>query len=218
MTGRIKAGEGTLIGNAGEYYVAAELLKRGIVAALALRNAPAFDILAAKGGRTVRVRVKTKSEEYTVWQRVIKKDGSIFRDISREGDFRVLVNLTKETKNLQFYVVPTALLNRWLVRDFNEWVSTPGKNDRPHDATNKKRHMGFPRFRDRLLDYLHNWDVLWEQKRRLAEQRPGPPQEAPLRERVMLFHSQPPRPCINLRSEPASLSRRRAPSPRRWPY
>jgi hypothetical protein len=37
--GKIKAGEGTLIGNAGEYYVVAELLKRSVIAALALRNA-----------------------------------------------------------------------------------------------------------------------------------------------------------------------------------
>jgi hypothetical protein len=49
MKGRIKAGEGVLIGNAGEYYVVAELLKRGIIAALAPRNAPSFDILATKG-------------------------------------------------------------------------------------------------------------------------------------------------------------------------
>ncbi len=55
MPGRIKAGEGTLIGNAGEYYVVAELLKRGVLAALAPRNAPAFDILAVKG--SVRYRV-----------------------------------------------------------------------------------------------------------------------------------------------------------------
>lgn len=64
MAGRIKSGEGTLIGNAGEFYVAAELLKRGVIAAPAPRNTPAFDILAAKGKKTVRVRVKTKSAEY----------------------------------------------------------------------------------------------------------------------------------------------------------
>ena len=46
MPGRIKAGEGTLIGNAGEFYVAAELLKRGIIAALAPRNAHSLDIVA----------------------------------------------------------------------------------------------------------------------------------------------------------------------------
>lgn len=95
MAGRIKSGEGTLIGNAGEFYVAAELLKRGgVIAELAPRNAPAFDILATKGKRTVRVRVKTKSAEYTDWQWMVKKDGQIFRDLGSKEDFTVLVNLT----------------------------------------------------------------------------------------------------------------------------
>ncbi len=73
MPGRIKKGEGTLIGNAGEFYVAAELLKRGVIAALAPRNAPAFDMLATKGSKTVRVRVKTKSTEYTDWQWMVQE-------------------------------------------------------------------------------------------------------------------------------------------------
>ena len=45
-SGRIKAGEGSLIGNAGEFYVVAELLKRGVIAALVPRNTPAVDVLA----------------------------------------------------------------------------------------------------------------------------------------------------------------------------
>jgi hypothetical protein len=44
LKGKIKSGEGTLISNAGEYYVVAELLRRGIIASLAPRNAPAFDV------------------------------------------------------------------------------------------------------------------------------------------------------------------------------
>jgi len=162
MTGRIKSGEGTLIGNAGEFYVAAELLKRGVVAALAPRNAPGFDILAAKGEKTIRVRVKTKSSEYTDWQWVVKKDGSIFRGLSRKNDFTVLVNLTPETKDLEFFVVPTSELNEWLVSDFEAWVKTPGKNGRPHNPTNKKRHLNYPSFAKRLKLHLHNWVSLWE--------------------------------------------------------
>ncbi len=50
--GKIKAGLGSLIGNTGEHYVIAELLKRGIIAAQTPRNAIAFDILATNGGRT----------------------------------------------------------------------------------------------------------------------------------------------------------------------
>jgi hypothetical protein len=120
MKGRIKAGEGARIGNAGEYYVVAELLKRGIVATLAPRNAPSFDILATKENRTVRIRVKTKSQEYSDWQWVAKKDCSIFRNLSEDGDFTVLVDLAMETKDLKFYVVPTYQIEAWLKEDFEK--------------------------------------------------------------------------------------------------
>ena len=131
MKGRIKAGEGALIGNAGEYYVMAELLKRGIIAALAPRNAPSFDILATSNNRTVKIRVKTKSQEYPDWQYSVKKDGSIFRDLSKDGDFTVLVDLTMTTKDLKFYIVPTCRINVLLKNDFEEWVNAPGKNNQP---------------------------------------------------------------------------------------
>jgi len=36
----MKEGKGTLVGNSGEYFVVAELLKQGIVATLTPRNAP----------------------------------------------------------------------------------------------------------------------------------------------------------------------------------
>jgi len=162
MKGRIKAGEGSLIGNAGEYYVVAELLKRGIVAALAPRNAPSFDILATKENRTVRIRVKTKSQEYSDWQWNAKKDGSIFRDLSEHGDFTVLVDLARETKDLKFYIVPTYQIDAWLKEDFKKWVETPGRNTRPHDPTNKKRNLSQKTYTHELSKYLNQWEKLWK--------------------------------------------------------
>ena len=44
MPVKIKSGEGTLIGNVGEYYVVAKLLRQSKIAALAPRNTPAFDL------------------------------------------------------------------------------------------------------------------------------------------------------------------------------
>ena len=79
---RIKSGEGVLIGNAGEYYVMGELLKRGVIAALAPRNTPSFDILARdRENRIVSIRVKTKSAELTIWQYSTKKDGEISESV-----------------------------------------------------------------------------------------------------------------------------------------
>jgi hypothetical protein len=43
---------------AGEYFVAAELCKRGFSVAMTLGNAKAIDLFAEKGLRTVNVQVK----------------------------------------------------------------------------------------------------------------------------------------------------------------
>jgi len=136
----------------------AELLKRRVIAALAPRNSPSFDILATKGDKTVRIRVKTKSAKYHDWQWMAKKDGSIFRGLSRRSDFTVLVNLTPETKDMQFFIVPTFRLNALIKTDFADWAATPGRHNRKHDATTRKRNLAQAKYKDR---FSTDWNVLW---------------------------------------------------------
>jgi hypothetical protein len=161
MAGRIKSGEGTLIGNAGEYFVMAELLKRGVIAALAPRNAPGFDILATSPEKTVRIRVKTKTEEYTDWQWSVKKEGSIFRHLQNEGDCTVLVNLTVETRDMDYFILPTPVLDRWLKDDFDTWLASPGKKGRMHSRDNPKRNLSYSVYEERLREYRMKWELLW---------------------------------------------------------
>jgi len=161
MSGKIKAGLGGLIGNSGEHYVMAELLKRDVIAALAPRNAPGFDILATKGEQTVRIRVKTKSENYDVWQYSAKKDGSIFRDLSGKDDFSVLVHLAIDHRDMMYFVIPTLLINNWLEKDFKEWLATPGKGGRPHSPTNPKRNLKYEQYRGEIEKFRNNWENLW---------------------------------------------------------
>ena len=53
-----------LTGSAGEYFVAAELSRRGVVAALTMSGTDAFDILAVnKAGRSYSIQVKTTQYE-----------------------------------------------------------------------------------------------------------------------------------------------------------
>jgi hypothetical protein len=159
--GRIKAGEGTLIGNAGEHYVMAELLKRGVIAALVPRNAPAFDILATKDGKDARLRVKTKSEDYDIWQWNAHTDGTIFRLLSDDRDFTILLNLAAKTEELRFYVVPTTKLSAWLTKDHDQWLSTPGKDGRKHSDENRKRHLSEKKHSKLIATHLNDWDCLW---------------------------------------------------------
>lgn len=153
------AGSTGLVGNAGEYYVVAELLKRGVIASLTPRNAVAFDILATKGSKTVRIRVKTKSKKYNDWQWVTKKDGSIFRHLSEENDFTVLVNLAMDIREMEYFIVPTVTLNGWLDGDFQKWVSTPGKKGQQRNVNNKKRTLGYSGYISQLNC---DWNILWD--------------------------------------------------------
>ncbi len=61
--------ESTLVGVAGEYYVAAELSLRGYLASITLRNSRGIDIIAssADGTRSVSIQVKTSSGGKPKW-------------------------------------------------------------------------------------------------------------------------------------------------------
>ena len=63
---------------------------------------------------------------------------------------------------MQYFILPTTDLNKWLVEVYKEWIATPGKNNRPHNPENKKRHLKYPIFAGRLKGYLNNWDLLWK--------------------------------------------------------
>jgi len=159
---RIKSGEGIFIGNAGEHYVMGELLKRGIIAALAPRNTPSFDILATnKENHAINIRVKTKSGELPIWQYSIKKNGEIFRNLSKKNDFTVLVDLGKNINEMRFYVVPTHVIDTWLRSDFKIWCDTSGKNGHSHSPTMIKRILSEKIHTEELRKYLNSWDDLW---------------------------------------------------------
>jgi hypothetical protein len=97
-----------LVGTAGEYYVCAELCRRGYLALLTPKNNPLFDVVAISpdGSRTVSLQVKTRS--------IHNKQGwKLGADMASEehpkGLFVVLVNL-HESGLPDFYVYQHAVL------------------------------------------------------------------------------------------------------------
>lgn len=158
--GVVKEGKGTLIGNAGEFFVAGELLRRGYVAALAPRNAPSFDILASARDRFIRVRVKAKSHPSKVWQWMAKSDGSLFREVKGKDDFCILVDLKSLGEPPCYYVIPTADVNRFMSEKRQVWISTPGRGGRPHDPTSRHHALDVTKHNDFLKEYLEKWDLI----------------------------------------------------------
>jgi hypothetical protein len=158
-SGRIKRGKGNFIGNAGEYYVMAELLKQEKIEALAPRNTPDFDVLAMNEGKAVLLRVKASFEG--AWKWMAKKDGSHFRNIGKANDYSVLVKFYSENKRPDFYIIPTVVLDGWLTEDYNNWLNKPGQYGQRRNPT-RFRMLKEAKNIERLQPYLEQWDSLWK--------------------------------------------------------
>lgn len=63
------------------------------------------------------------------------------------------------TAELEFYIVPTRVLNTWLVADFEECVRTPGRGGRPHDPTTRQTHLSFRKRKESLAPYRGAWGL-----------------------------------------------------------
>ena len=157
--GRIKEGRGTITGNAGEYLVVGELLRRDIIAAPAPRNNPGFDVLATNGIKSLNIRVKTKTEAANSWVWICKKDGTIFKNLSNKSDFTVLVDLKDAQASPEYYIIPTAELNQKLKDIFEYWLKSPSRQvSKPHNPNNKMRRIGAS---ENQQKWLSQWKGDW---------------------------------------------------------
>jgi len=126
---------------------------------LAPRNAPAFDILATRGERTVRIRVKTRSvAKADKWQWSAKRDGTTFPELGQtDDDFTVLVTLPEDPRERPTYhVVPTASVDDRLMWRQAEFEKRGGSPENRHRCLIAKDDA------DWLAGSEDAWDKLWE--------------------------------------------------------
>jgi hypothetical protein len=154
-----------LKGNAGEFYVLAELSRREWTAAQTPRNTRDYDILALKSGIQIVVRVKTKTADSTSFTWQAKRDKVIFRNIIL-CDFCVLVDIPR-LEFPRFFIVPTAKMDTWLRAEYDAWVKAPSVKGLPHDPENRDRRIYMDTregishgYETKLTPYLEKWDSL----------------------------------------------------------
>jgi hypothetical protein len=162
--GKIKEGRGPLIGNAGEYLVVGELLKRYIIAALAPRNNPSFDVLATNGTNSLYIRVKTKTIAAKSWVWMCSKRDAgetIFKNIRDRFDFSVLVDLKGEGASPEYYVIPTIELDKELKAINQRWLNSPPKRGKPHNPDDPMRRIGDTADQQKWLSRWKNeWSLI----------------------------------------------------------
>jgi len=114
-----------LVGTAGEYYVCAELCKRGYLALMTPKNNPLFDVVVSNsdGSKTVSIQVKTRS--------IHNKQGwKLGKDITEKKNnpnlFVILVNLEEDYP--EFYIYEYDELADIVERNYQKYISTPKRD------------------------------------------------------------------------------------------
>ncbi len=127
--------ENNLVGAAGEYFVCAELCRRGFLALMTPKNNPLFDVVAASsdGAHSVSIQVKTRSvhniQGWKLGTDITKKD--VPTDL-----FVVLVNL-EDGVLPTFYVYEYSVLAGRVSDVYEAYINKPKRDGTP------KKEVGF---------------------------------------------------------------------------
>ena len=140
-----------LCGVAGEYFVAAELSRRGYIASITLRNTRGVDILVSNqdATRSVGIQVKTSQRGRAEW--LLNRKAELTD--TAENLFYVFVVLNG-LESPTYHVVPRNVVARFVREDHALWLKKPGRGGRAH-VDNPVR-----KFADRDGRYLGRWDLL----------------------------------------------------------
>lgn len=144
-----------ITGVAGEYFVAAELSRRGWIATMTLKNTPNIDIIATipDGMRTLNIQVKTRS--------IGNRQGWILNKgiemlVPGSNFYIAFVDLKGKDEKPDYFLIPKNLFAKWITKRHQDWLATPGRSGRAH-VDNPIRAFDKPQF-SVFEKYHNNWE------------------------------------------------------------
>ena len=125
----LKVGSNNLTGTAGEYYVCAELCRRGYLALLTPKNNPLFDVVATNidGTTSVSIQVKTRSAHNKQGWRLNKQ---LSANDTPGVPFVALVNL-HESNAPDFFIYPFSEFASRVREVFDNYMSKLKRSGEP---------------------------------------------------------------------------------------
>lgn len=140
-----------LVGVSGEYFVAAELSKRGYLASITLRNTKGVDILCSSSdaSKTVNIQVKSNRGSAKSWILNQKSEDGFAKNL-----YYVFVNLNFNDKHPDFFIVPSTVVSEYCRSTHSNWLNTPGKKGQAHKDNPMRK------FDDPSGEYENRWDLL----------------------------------------------------------
>lgn len=140
-----------LSGVSGEYFVAAELSRKGYIASITLRNTKGVDILCSNSTATkyAGIQVKTNKGSRNIWVLNEKCETYFAKNL-----FYVFVKLNNNEKEPEFFVVPSRVVAKFARTNHERWVGTLGRNGKQHINNSMRKFIDIKgKYRDR-------WDLL----------------------------------------------------------
>jgi len=146
-----------LCGITGEYYVAAELSRRGYLAAITLRNSDGVDILVGNidNNKLISIQVKTTQhkQQWILGKKIENEDS--------ENKYYIFVSIP-EDDSIQpvYYIVNSIILAKHISAAHKDWLSKPGRAGKKR-KDNPVRQFD-PRFFDKseLLTWKNLIDII----------------------------------------------------------
>lgn len=147
----IEKSSSVLTGVAGEYFVAAELTRRGYIASITLRNTRGVDILCSNmdASRSVGIQVKTNRHSNRAWM-LNKKSENYFAD----NLFYVFVNLNDNKKEPDYFIVPSKTVALYTKNSHIAWLKLTDRKGNEHKDSNLRK------FIDSEEQYKDRWEIL----------------------------------------------------------
>jgi len=147
-----------MCGVAGEYFVAAELSRRGYIASITLRNTRGVDILASNRDATRSVAIQVKANQRGTPEWILNEKIEREEEVSDglpENLFFVFVSIPPSGAPPSYHVVSRCEVSRLAREGHERWLASPGRSGRPHSTNNPIR-----KFKDFEGRYLGAWSSL----------------------------------------------------------
>jgi len=146
--------------DAAQYYVAAELCRRGLVAVITLGNCPNTDILVSNkaGTQFAHVQVKTyrpgRDKTCSVGEKAEKDYGQLF--------FWVIAGIPEVSSkaDFEYFIIPSPQFSKLIRESHDVWTKTPGKKGQVHNISHV-RAIEIPPKRTRTGETIEGFRSAW---------------------------------------------------------
>jgi len=141
-----------LTGVTGEYYVAAELSRRGYLASITLRNTKGVDVLCSNrdASKSVGIQVKAKTGMGRSW--ILSEKGENYY---ADNLFYVFVNISEDSDaHPTFSVVPSKVVADHIRKSHAAWLKGAKRDG------SARKDTAMRQFADPEEKYLNRWDLL----------------------------------------------------------